>query len=151
MNINIRPAKKYDAEIIADFQVKMALETENYELNKNIVLKGVNAVFNDKTKGIYYVAEQENKIIASLLTTFEWSDWRNSTVIWIQSVFVLSGYRGKGIFAKMYKYIKNISVENKNYCGIRLYVDKTNLPAQKVYKKLGMESEHYKLFEDMNY
>jgi len=24
-----------------------------------------------------------------LLTTFEWSDWRNGTILWIQSVYVL--------------------------------------------------------------
>lgn len=149
--MNFREAIKDEHKIIAGFQQKMALETENYHLNIEIVTKGVIAVFNDATKGKYYIIEKEGKVIASLLTTFEWSDWRNSKVIWIQSVYVLPEYRKKGVFNLMYSNIKKNVSENNEYSGIRLYVDKTNTNAQKVYTKIGMQGNHYSLFEDMEF
>ena len=33
--------------------------------------------------------------------------------------------------------------------GLRLYVDKTNTNAQKVYEAIGMNGEHYSMFEWM--
>ena len=148
--MKFREANKPDFKIIAGFQEKMAWETEHFRLNTETVIKGVSAVFEDKTKGKYYVVEEDGKVIASLLTTYEWSDWRNSYVIWIQSVYVLPEYRKKGVFNLMYSEIKKIVKNSDEYSGIRLYVDKTNLRAQKVYEKIGMKGEHYRLFEDMS-
>ena len=147
--INIRFAEKADTKTIADFQLAMAKETENLELDLDILNKGVAAIFNDKTKGKYFVAEQDSEIIGSLLITYEWSDWRNKTIIWIQSVFVKPEYRGKGVFKKLYNHIHNLWKNNSEYGGIRLYVDKTNTNAMKVYNKIGMNGEHYQVFEIM--
>ncbi len=148
--MNFREAKENEYKVIAGFQEKMAWETEHFKLDTDIVLKGVKAVFKDSSKGKYYIIEDDAKIIASLLTTYEWSDWRNSYVIWIQSVYVLPGYRKRGIFKIMYSEIKKTVQNNSNYSGIRLYVDKTNTKAVEVYKKIGMTGEHYYLFEDMD-
>lgn len=145
----VRKARPQEFEAIVDFQLKMALETENLLLDKQIVTKGVKAVFNDRSKGCYYVACIEDVVIASLLTTYEWSDWRNGTVIWIQSVFVVPEYRRNGIFRAMYEYIMEIVNNEDEYKGIRLYVDKTNKAAQKVYQALAMNGEHYQLYEWM--
>jgi ribosomal protein S18 acetylase RimI-like enzyme len=111
--------------------------------------KGVLAVFNDENKGVYYIAEDENIVISSLLTTYEWSDWRNKITLWIQSVYVLPDYRNKGIFKMMYQYVKNFVEKSNKYTGIRLYVDKTNKIAQSVYEKIGMNGNHYSTFEWM--
>ena len=147
--MNFRKAKPEEYKVIAGFQEKMAWETEHFKLNTDTVLKGVKAVFEDNSKGEYYIVEEDGKITASLLTTYEWSDWRNNFVIWIQSVYVLPEYRKKGVFNLMYSEIKNIVKNNQNYSGIRLYVDKTNKNAQKVYTKIGMQGKHYSLFEEM--
>ncbi len=147
--MTFREAKETEFKVIAGFQQKMAMETEYLQLDTDTVLKGVQAVFNDDSKGKYYIVEDSGKVIASLLTTFEWSDWRNSNILWIQSVYVLPEYRKSGIFKLMYSEIKKIVSNNSGYSGIRLYVDKTNTKAQAVYNKVGMEGEHYKLFEDM--
>ena len=143
----IRKATIEDGEQIAAFQLEMAMETENLQLDLNTVNKGVQHVFNDPAKGKYYVAEKNERVIASLLTTFEWSDWRNGTVLWIQSVFVKPEFRGTGVYKKMYTHIQERVVEDQQLKGIRLYVDQTNTQAQRVYKKLGMTAEHYQLFE----
>jgi len=143
----VRKATIEDVGSIVDFQLLMATETEEILLDKRIVNEGVLAVLNDNSKGIYYVAEIDEKVVSSLLTTFEWSDWRNGTILWIQSVYVLQEFRRKGIYRSMYSFIKEEVLNNANLKGIRLYADKSNYPAQKTYKTLGMSPDHYVTFE----
>jgi ribosomal protein S18 acetylase RimI-like enzyme len=146
--ILIREAIPTDAPSIIDFQLRMALETENIKLIREIVTKGVEAVFTDKSKGRYYVAEAGEKVVASLLITYEWSDWRNCNVWWFQSVYVIPEYRRKGVFRKMYNHIKVLAAE-QDIAGLRLYVEIKNSRAQKTYEALGMSSEHYSFYEWM--
>ena len=147
--ITVRRAKPGDENMIVGFQIRMAKETEQIDLDRDIVNKGVNVVFNSPEKGTYFVAESENKIIASLLITFEWSDWHNGNVYWIHSVYVLPEFRKKGVFKTMYLHLKKIAQKDKNIRGLRLYVDKTNTNARKVYETLGMDGNHYLLYEWM--
>jgi len=149
MKILIRKAIEEDLPTIVDFQMAMALETENLKLEESIVKKGVSAAFHDSAKGQYFVTEIDNEIAASLMITFEWSDWRNGMVYWIQSVYVEKKFRRMGIYSKMYTHIQEIVKNDENIRGIRLYVDKTNTRAQMTYKKTGMNGEHYQLFEWM--
>ena len=146
--ILIRNAVPSDASSIIDFQLKMAWETENLRLNTETVTRGVEAVFRDPSKGNYYVAEADGKVVASLLITFEWSDWRNCNVWWFQSVYVLPEYRRQGVFRKMYNHIKELAQE-QDIAGLRLYVETRNSRAQKTYEALGMSSEHYAFYEWM--
>lgn len=145
----IRQATETDAPSIVEFQLAMAWETENLQLDEPTVIKGVAAVFADSSKGTYYVAETDGIVVGSLLTTFEWSDWRNGTVLWIQSVYVRPEYRKRSIFSKLYKHIQKMVVESANLRGIRLYADKTNTPAHGVYEHMGMTAEHYQMYEWM--
>ncbi|WP_372652734.1 GNAT family N-acetyltransferase [Halobacteriovorax sp.] len=135
-------------DIIASFQVEMAKETENLDLDLATVQRGVRAVFEDPSKGKYFVALNEKReCVASLLTVNEWSDWRCQNVLWIHSVFVISEMRGKKVFKEMYNYLKGLVNNSDDLAGLRLYVDKTNISAQNVYDKLGMTKEHYDLYE----
>ncbi len=145
----LRKANASEADQIAAFQIAMAKETENLELDQPTVAAGVKAVFQDPARGIYYVAMHQEAIVGSLLTTFEWSDWRNGTVLWIQSVFVQVDHRGNGVFKTMYEALKQEATANPDIKGIRLYVDKTNSKASKVYDAVGMNGEHYQLYEWM--
>jgi ribosomal protein S18 acetylase RimI-like enzyme len=144
--INIRKATPADAEAIIDFQKKMAWETEQLTLAQEIVTKGVNGVFDDFSRGQYFVAENNGLIIASLLITYEWSDWRNTNVWWFQSVYVLPEFRRKGVFRSMYSFVKKTAVNN-NIAGLRLYVESNNIMASKTYEALGMSKEHYTMYE----
>lgn len=145
--ISIRKALPEDASTIVDFQIKMAKETENLVLEAEKLMPGALTVFDDASKGTYYVAVKGDEVIGCLLTTYEWSEWRNGTVLWIQSVYILEEYRGQKVFRKMYEHIQQIVEQNDAYKGIRLYVEKDNTRAQKVYTALGMDGEHYKMFE----
>jgi len=146
--ISIRKAIIADAPSIVDFQLKMAWETEEMKLDVVTVTKGVQAVFEDQSRGQYYIAENNGAVIASLLITYEWSDWRNCNVWWFQSVYVKPEFRRKGVFRKMYEHIKQLA-EEQNIAGLRLYVESKNTRAQKTYEALGMSSEHYDFYEWM--
>jgi GNAT superfamily N-acetyltransferase len=144
--IIIRKATPEDATAIIEFQLKMALETEQLMLAPDVVTSGVNEVFANSSHGDYWVAEEDGIVIASLLITFEWSDWRNTNVWWFQSVYVLPSYRRKGIFRSMYLRIKD-EAEKQSIAGLRLYVETNNSVAQNTYESLGMRSEHYRMYE----
>lgn len=146
-DLKIRPGLLFDAGVIANFQIRMALETENLTLDPDTVEKGVSAVFDDPSKGKYWVAESQGEVVGCLLTVPEWSDWRNGTVLWIHSVYVLPSHRKHGVFKKLYQHLKNTVESSSDLRGLRLYVDKSNVVAQRVYESLGMSGEHYHLFE----
>ena len=145
----VREATPDDARIIASFQLSMASETEQLLLDPDVVDKGVGAVFDDPGKGKYYVTEINGEVIGSLMTTYEWSDWRNGTVLWIQSVFILPQYRRMGAYRKMYLFLQEKVLSDNSLRGIRLYVDKSNNRAQTTYLDLGMNADHYQTFEWM--
>ena len=148
--MKIRPGLFYDIEVLAQLQVQMAWETEEFKLDPPTVTLGVQAVIDDPSKGKYWIAEMDGKVAGCLLTVPEWSDWRNGTILWIHSVYVLPAYRGKGLYKALYEHVQNlVKTDGKTYKGIRLYVDKRNTTAQEVYNKLGMNGEHYQLFEWM--
>lgn len=145
--MKVRKATIKDHEKLVQFQLEMARETEGIELHLETVAEGVKAVLSDPNKGNYYVAETNGKVAGSLLTTFEWSDWRNGTILWIQSVYVMPQYRRRGVYRSMYAHIKSMVLSSDNLKGIRLYADKSNISAHKTYENLGMNQDHYITFE----
>lgn len=145
--IKIRKAKSSDSERIVELQLKMAQETEGLKLNRDVVSKGVCGVFQEPARGTYWVAEEKGEILGVLLAIPEWSDWRNGTVLWIHSLYVVPEARGRGVFKKLYLNLKKQVEKSPELAGLRLYVDKQNKSAQKIYEKLGMSRDHYELYE----
>ena len=144
-----REARLSDADRIVEFQIAMAVETEQIRIDRMVCTAGVAAVLRDEKLGRYYVGEIDGEVAASTLITYEWSDWRNGMVWWIQSVYVLPGERKQGVYAGLYRYIQELAQRDDHVRGIRLYVDRRNAPAQHVYTRLGMNGEHYQVFEWM--
>ena len=105
MGIKIRKANNKDLDTIAAFMMAMAKETEGVDLQQAILMPGVEAALNDEKKGIYYIAEIDNKIAGSLMTTFEWSDWRNKWVLWVQSVYTHPDFRKRGVYSALYQHL----------------------------------------------
>jgi GNAT superfamily N-acetyltransferase len=144
-----RLAKKTDVESLVEFNYRMALETEDKELDRECLKNGVQNMLNDSDKGFYLVAEEKDEGAAgSLMITKEWSDWRNGYFWWVQSVFVENNFRRQGIYRHLYEKVKSLAKEDGGCCGLRLYVDKENLIAQRAYLALGMDETYYKLFEE---
>lgn len=149
MEIRIRAATVTDAGPIVEFQQAMARETESVELDPPVVTRGVQAVFDQPARGRYFIAEAAGEVIASLLITYEWSDWRDGNVWWIQSVYVRPEHRRRGVYARMYDEVRAAAMRDDGVRGIRLYVDRRNTSAQDVYRRCGMNGEHYLVFEWM--
>ena len=145
--MNIRLAEKDDIQALVGFNQAMALETEGKKLEAAVLTPGVAAVFEDSNKGFYVVADEE-AVVGGLLITYEWSDWRNNWFWWIQSVYILPEFRGRSIYRAMYAFVKQLAEKRGGVCGFRLYVEKENVHAQKVYEQLGMHESHYLAYEE---
>src|SRR5215218_6889600 len=122
--LQVRAGLAEDVPVLVDFQLRMARETEELELDLDTLTRGVEAVFTDPRKGAYWVAERGGQVVGGLLTTFEWSDWRNGVILWIQSVYVISEERGRGVYRALYERVKRQVEESPDLKGIRLYVEK---------------------------
>jgi GNAT superfamily N-acetyltransferase len=127
----------------------MAEETEELRLDRAVCSLGVRAVLENANLGRYYVSERNGSVVASTLITYEWSDWRNGVVWWIQSVYVRPDARKMGVYAGLYRHIQTLARADTHVRGIRLYVDRRNQNAQQVYTRLGMNGDHYQVFEWM--
>ncbi len=146
-DVIVRDATTADADARAAFQQAMARETEGKSLDGGLLQKGVNSVFGAPEKGGYLVAEAEGRVVGSLLITVEWSDWRNATFWWIQSVFVDAQWRRKGVYRALHDHVLAAARATDGVCGVRLYVDKDNHGAQQTYQSLGMTKSHYDMYE----
>lgn len=146
--IIIRRARLADAATITRFNAAMGRETEGILLDKSRLQKGVKSILCDPAKGFYLVAETKGKIVGQIMITREWSDWRNGYFWWIQSVYVLPSFRRHGIYRALHGHVVDAGKKRRDVCGIRLYVDRYNSRARKVYKKLGMKRSDYQMFEE---
>ena len=145
----IRSACTDDISDIAQFNIAMAQETEERQLDPETIQSGVSGVIQNHAHGFYLIAERDQVTVGSLLITFEWSDWRNGTLWWIQSVYVKPEHRRTGVFKALYDAVIARAQAAKSVRGIRLYVEQENLDAQSVYQKLSMQKTPYQMFERM--
>lgn len=147
MNLIIRHATAADAPAIARFNVALARESESLALSRRIVGAGVKSLLENPAHGFYIVADTGKKIIGMTMITYEWSDWRNKVIWWLQSVYVDPAFRRQGIFSKLYLYIKDLAALDGNVASLRLYAEKDNRAAHRTYRALGMEQSPYRTFE----
>jgi GNAT superfamily N-acetyltransferase len=148
MGMNIRAATSKDAATIAEFNIRLAQETEDLRLDPNVVRLGVEALLKDPAKGSYFVAETPGTgVVGQILITYEWSDWRNGNTWWIQSVYVRDEFRGQGVFKLLFEQVQKLAKASGEVCSLRLYVEKENRRAHRAYEKLGMQETHYLVFE----
>jgi len=145
--IQVRRARRSDADDITEFQRRMAFETEGVRLDPPTVRRGVRAVFDDPAKGCYYVAEENGRLLGCTLVIREWSDWRNGSVLWIHSLYVVPEARRGGVFTRLYRYLRRRVERTSRLKGLRLFVDKGNRRAQAAYRAMGMTRDHYHLYE----
>ena len=147
MDVTIRAARSDDAAFLAAGNIAMALESEHKQLDPATVRLGVRAVLDDPAKGRYFVAELDGQVVGQLMITYEWSDWRNGTFWWIQSVFVTPGARRAGVFRTLFRHLEALAKGDRSVCGIRLYVERENVRAQATYRRCGLEDGGYRVME----
>ncbi|MGY8853726.1 MAG: GNAT family N-acetyltransferase [Pseudomonadales bacterium] len=145
--ITIRPATPVDIDAIARFNLAMALETEDKQLDAAVLHRGVTGMQQRPELGFYLVACLNDVAIGCLGVTFEWSDWRSGLFWWIQSVYVDPDHRGQGAFSGLFKETQRLAMAADEVIGIRLYAEQDNLRAIRTYHRLGMHTTDYRLLE----
>ncbi|MBX3400956.1 MAG: GNAT family N-acetyltransferase [Gemmataceae bacterium] len=145
--LTLRRANLADAATIAEFNRRLAWESERITLDAATLLAGVTAGLADPHKGFYTVAERAGEIVGQTLVTFEWSDWRNGWFWWIQSVYVREDARRGGVFRSLYRHLERLASDDPTVIGLRLYVEANNDRAKNTYRSLGMTDTTYGLLE----
>src|SRR5436309_4848538 len=128
----VRTAGLGDLDALVAGNLALAEETERVRLDLDTLRQGIRALLESRAPGRYWVAEIEGRVVGQLLITFEWSDWRNRMVWWIQSVHVAPEARRAGVFRALYDHARR-EARAAGAAGLRLYVDTTNTRAQTVY------------------
>jgi GNAT superfamily N-acetyltransferase len=146
-NIIIREGRSEDAAIISEYNRQMALETESKILDPQILKNGVTRGLNQPDLCRYFVALVEVQVVGQAMITFEWSDWRDGELWWLQSVYVHPEYRRRGIFRHLFSHIEQLARKSDQVRGLRLYVEEDNSAGMDVYRRLGMEHAGYHVFE----
>ena len=134
-------------DILARFNIELARESENLILEPATVKAGVDAVLRDPAKGASFVAEAGAEIVGQLMITHEWSDWSNGDLWWLQSVYVRSDFRQRGVFRALFDHVLASAKRQGDVAGIRLYMETNNETARKAYHRLGLKETHYEVLE----
>ena len=146
IDIKIREAEKFDIPVIAKFNQALAKETEDIQLDPETLASGISNALN-REECHYFLAELNGKVVGQIMITYEWSDWRNGIMWWIQSVFVSPEYRGKGVFRALFNHVEKMAKKHPDVKTLRLYVMKNNLPGKNTYEALGMMDSDYVVYE----
>ena len=144
--IKIREAGKTDIPILVQHNQALANETENIELSTKTILSGVSKAL-DRDDCHYFVAEFNSEVAGQIMITYEWSDWRNGVMWWIQSVYVRPEYRNKGVFRALFTHIEQLARNRADVKALRLYVMQNNQSGKNTYKALGMRDSRYIVYE----
>ncbi len=149
VELAFRRGELHDADTIAAFNAAMALETEGKELIPEVIGAGVRRLIGMPSLGFYVVAEHAGEVVACLMITNEWSDWRNGLFWWIQSVYVKKEFRRQGVYRRLYEHVRALATSDASVCGFRLYVEKENEVAHATYSSLGMKETDYLIYEEL--
>ncbi len=145
--LSLRSANTNDADIIAEFNCRLAIESEGRALDPATIAAGVHAVLEGRGEAEYLIAESDGRVIGQLMLTREWSDWRNGWFYWIQSVFVVAEHRRRGVFSRLYQEAVARVEARSDSVGLRLYVEVHNAKALETYTRLGMRVTGYEVLE----
>ena len=144
--LTFRMASADDRDQIASFNQRLAAQTEDRHLDEATLRAGVAALLADPSKGFYVLAERDGEVVGQTMVTYEWSDWRNAVVWWIQSVYVVATHRRTGVYSALHREIFRRARE-AGACELRLYVERDNARARATYEHLGMTHSHYDMYE----
>ncbi len=143
----IHDAAPDDAPVIARFNEAMALETEHRRLDPDTVLAGTRALMERPAFGRYFVARVHDAVIGQAMVTYEWSDWRNGVIWWLQSVYIAPEHRRRGVFRALLAHIESAARQSPDAVGLRLYVETANHPALATYQRLGFTPSGHVVYE----
>jgi len=151
LGLQIRRARPSDRIIVAEFNRRLALESESKRLDAAVLEAGVASALADPDRLCYWLAElgEPAEVLGQAAISREWSDWRNGWIWWLQSVFVVESHRGRGVFGALFRQIRDEARGRRDVIGLRLYVEDSNEPAVRTYRALGMQPGRYPLYQEL--
>lgn len=87
-----------------------------------------------------YILEYENKPVGFALLAKTFSQEVGGIVIWIEELYVLEEYRGRGLGKEFFSFVE----ENIPNSRLRLELEPDNQRAKKLYESLGFRVLDYK-------
>lgn len=136
MQLKIREAKKEDVNLILYFINELAI----YEKEPDAaVVRAEDLIrdgFSEKTLFHVLIAEWEEKPAGFAFYFYNYSTWLGKPGLYLEDLFVLPEYRGKGIGKSLLIRLAKIAVDNN--CGrFQWQVLDWNKPAIEFYESLG--------------
>lgn len=150
--ILVRNAVLNDLDHICLFNQSLAIETENRTIPAQVLRSGVEAALVSGDKLRYWVAvspTDESRPVGQVAVSYEWSDWRNGWIWWLQSVYVDAEWRGRGVFRRLLEQVKADALADGQVIGLRLYMEHHNHSARATYEKMGFIPAGYEVLETM--
>lgn len=134
-NIIIRKAEQKDAKLI----LKLITELAIYEKLENEVIASVSDIEREifeNNSAVVYIAEYNSEPVGYSLHFYTFSTFLAKRGIYLEDLFVLEKFRGKGIGKALLKNIAKEAIEN-NYGRVEWSVLDWNAPAIDFYKSIG--------------
>jgi len=145
MAFDIRRARSADLESLVSFALAEAKEAEGITKDSERVRQGITTALHDESVAMYWVLEKNNTgVIGSVSIVKEWSDWNSGYYWWIQNMYILPEFRGKGLMERLIQALKD-TARNEDALELRLYVHKNNAQAISAYQKAGFFDSDYRI------
>jgi GNAT superfamily N-acetyltransferase len=145
MAFDIRRATSADIESLVSFAIAEAREAEGATKDMNRVHQGIRTALEDDAIAMYWVLEKSDSgLIGSVSIMREWSDWNSGYYWWIQNMYILPAFRGKGLMERLIQALKD-AARQEGALELRLYVHKNNAQAVIAYQKAGFFDSDYRI------
>ena len=145
MTFHIRKATPADLKSLVSFAVAEAKEAEGVKKDSERVRQGISTALNDDSIALYWVLEKKSiGVIGSVSMVKEWSDWNSGYYWWIQNMYILPVFRGKGLMERLVQALKD-AARQAGALELRLYVHKNNAQAVIAYQKAGFFDSDYRV------
>lgn len=133
--VEISELKEFDFDLLYNFEMEHFSDAPNFKPSKRTQwisdLKGW--LESDSTVRWFYATERGT--LAATLSLY----CENENICFIQALVVKRSLRRKGIAKELLNFVFS-DLKRKGFPEIRLKVDPRNLPARRLYEKMGMKS-----------
>jgi len=144
----IREAEKSDLDVLMNFSLHIAEETEAKILNQEKVRSGIKSVLDDPSKGIIFVACDKKIVIGCfMINGREWSEWRNGYILWLTGTYTAVEYRRMGVRKALFDFAVRWGKSQPQVIGLRGYRHKLNNAIHSAALTGGMQETEYRINE----
>ncbi len=138
----IRAAVAADRDALIELVLAEAHEAEARVLERAVVARSVDAAFAQPDLVRYWVAEAATEVVGAIAATREWSDWNAAAYWWIQFVFVVPAWRGRGVVEALFTAVE-AAARADGSPELRLLVHPDNQRAIRAYGRIGFVAAPY--------